>query len=392
MAKPDSWMPYYGDDFQSDTAHCSAAERGAYVDLLWACWKGGNLLPLAPDKLMRLARCTLAEWKVVRETVMAFFIETPMGWTQKRVGKELAAAVEAYEKKIKNVEATNAKRIAKRDAERNAERPTERNAEADAKRDATHNSHSSSDEKHSSNVLAKPPKRKSQIPPDWKPNEKDVAHATDRGLSAQTIENITGPFRDHHLAKQTLSADFSANWRTWVANHINFHGTGPWPRADAGRPAGNVSRSASAVAARDSILAKAGIRRGDDHEIRTESTDRIVGDETWTNFIGPVIDADFRERSAGPVDGIESADTPEPGDNGGSGEPVRSVPETLGGVPERRGETRSDDAAKLLPMVAGMAGIEGQIGASHISPPDDVGSDDYAALPAFLDVRHKIDA
>ena len=63
----------------------------------------------------------------------------------------------------------------------------------------------------------KTPRRRTRTPvsEDWHPDEKGRAFASERSVD---VENEAPKFRDWHLAKGTLSADWSASWRTWC-NH-----------------------------------------------------------------------------------------------------------------------------------------------------------------------------
>ena len=73
---------------------------------------------------------------------------------------------------------------------------------------------------------AKPPKRRCRIPPDWVPSDRNIQDAIDRQFSASDIENEACKFRDHHLAKASLFADWDAAWRTWLGNARKFGARG----------------------------------------------------------------------------------------------------------------------------------------------------------------------
>lgn len=241
-------------------------------------------------------------------------------------------------------------------------------------------------EKTSTEVLArKPRKQKSQVPPDWMPSQQDAAHAAAKGLSAQTISAVAEQFRNHHLAKGSTFSSISAAWRTWIANHINYHGTGPWPRPEAGKPAGNTQARQSLSAALSSLGAKAGLQQGgmsdplrDVGDNWTSRTDEIAED------FGAIIDADFTVRSAPTSSEIESPDATEPRVNGRSGTVAGRLPGESNGVPSGRGEACIDDAGRREPVVSGVAGATSAAGNPHIPQTDDAGSAHTLDLPAFL--------
>lgn len=378
MGKPNSWMPLYGDDFQAKTGHLTATQRGAYHDLLWAAWTRGNELPTDNEQLMRLARCTPKEWAQSKAIVLGFFQKDGEVYRHKRVGIELERAQKRYEAKAK-AGAKGALTRWQTDSTANSTAITDPMATGCT----THNSHSTSVEKHPSDVLAKPRKRKSQIPHDWQPSDKDTRHATDRKLDPQTIQNLVGPFRDHHIAKQTLSADFSANWRTWVANHIHYHGTGRWPRDDAGRPKGNISGRASVSAAKREILIEAGVlRSGDDYAVQSDGRAWAEGIDHRTSGPVTIVTPSDGERGVGPSNGPKIAHEAASGaDDRGYDEPTESLSETADGVSSGRGASRSEIATEFQPVVALVAGTSREVGDTHIPPQDDAGS---LEIPGFL--------
>lgn len=112
-----SWMPLYIGDYRADTTHLNAAQHGAYLLLIMHYWQQGGL-PDDDHQLARIACMTPAEWRRNRPILRAFFDE---GWRHHRVDREMAAAVEAYEKRSKAGRKGNAKRWQeRRNATRNA--------------------------------------------------------------------------------------------------------------------------------------------------------------------------------------------------------------------------------------------------------------------------------
>ena len=382
MARPNTWMPVYWPDYWADTGHLSAAEHGAYLNLLGRYWRDRGL-PNVDVTLQRLSTMTEREWRASRQTIRAFFgvSEDGLRLTHKRADDELATATAKYDAKAK-AGAKGAEKRWQSDSTSIAQ-PSQSDSRPHSKSMSngctTHNSHSPNGEKHPSDVLVTSPKRRSQIPADWKPNEKDFDHATARNLDPNTIRNLVEPFRDHHTAKQTLSANWSANWRTWVGNHINFHGTGPWPRPDAGRSKPNAGTRQSVVSARDSILAKAGIpREGGDRTVRDDGAGWANGDCTSQGNIGPVIDADEWQRVPGSADGTEGDDATNAGHDGRRGGAANGVSQTADAVPGGRSAEGFDDPSRSKPVVACMVGTEGTARGPHVQAADD------AICPASL--------
>lgn len=60
------------------------------------------------------------------------------------------------------------------------------------------------------------------IPSDAQPTEVDRQAAAEAGLPPEMFRAEWRKFRDHHLAKGTLMADWAAAWRTWLGNIAQF--------------------------------------------------------------------------------------------------------------------------------------------------------------------------
>lgn len=372
MARPDSWMPVYWKELWADTQHLTAVEQCAYFNLLGSMWMAGGSLADDSDRLQIMARVTAREWRAVAPNVMAFFARENGRITQKRLAEEFAKAMKAYTARSEHIATVN--------SHRRQRQPTVTVTVTDP---TTHNSHSPSGEKASNEALpAKPRKQKVSVPLDWMPNQQDAAHAAAKGLDAQTISNLGEQFRDHHTAKGSTFSSISAAWRTWVGNHINYHGTGPWPRADAGRPKSNAANRGSIAAARDQILAEAGIQpRGNADALRTEGPSWAAGDCESDGGFGPVIDGDFRERGAGPSDGFEGPDaTADGADDPGRSRAAQGLSEARNDLPRRRGEACADDTAERERLVACMAGASATIGDPQLPQADDAQGADLSGF------------
>lgn len=89
------WMPLYIADYRADTAHLSAAEHGAYLNLIMHYWTTGGL-PDDDRQLARIACMTPAEWRRARPTIKAFFQN---GWRHKRIDSELERTNSIVEKR-----------------------------------------------------------------------------------------------------------------------------------------------------------------------------------------------------------------------------------------------------------------------------------------------------
>jgi hypothetical protein len=129
------------------------------------------------------------------------------------------------------------------------------------------------EESNTPRVLDAPKRKSKHSLPDIFPLQADkdwaIAFWLKRGRVdlCNGLEDEVSKFRDHHAAKLTNSADWSASWRTWTQNAVKFSNGG-----HNGRPARKSNHetfydAASAVAAR--IL-------GEDREINPSGPSPII--------------------------------------------------------------------------------------------------------------------
>lgn len=74
------------------------------------------------------------------------------------------------------------------------------------------------EEKERTLRVPKKDKSRSSIPADWVPDQAGRSFAEARGVTPAELPR----FRDHHLAKGSLMADWDAAWRTWCMNAVKF--------------------------------------------------------------------------------------------------------------------------------------------------------------------------
>lgn len=106
------WMPFYIGDYRADTPHLSTAQHGAYLLLIFHYWQLGGL-PDDDEQLARIVGMTPAEWRKNRPVNRAFFTD---GWRHARIEREIAAASEKYERRVKAAKRGNEVRWGNRNA------------------------------------------------------------------------------------------------------------------------------------------------------------------------------------------------------------------------------------------------------------------------------------
>lgn len=324
------WMPLRLVIWRKGTAFFSPAERGAYMDLILAYWELGPL-PNDDAILQQLARVTDSKtWKQVRGKVLGKFNEVDGMLTHARVDEERTVALQKFQRK------SDAGRVAgQASAQARAKQPSTTGSTNRSTVGSTtgqpdvnttyqgHTPNGVTEAKASGERKRSAPKVGTRISPDWKPNERNLEDAKARGYHAADIERLAQHFRDYHLAKGTVSKDWDASWRTWLANDAKFSAqrgngvNGQQSRHNRPEP-GSIVELATRLKARAALGGQnhrdGGMGRGGEW-VQTSGDER---DEMGVGFGagGIVIEADECGGNYRPVDRTE---TPNEG-QGGTGE------------------------------------------------------------------------
>lgn len=88
------YMPLYVADYLADTAHLTALEHGVYLLLIMNYWQRGKALPSDDERLARIARVSVSEWKQVRPALAEFFAHEDGAWVHDRIEYELSRVQE----------------------------------------------------------------------------------------------------------------------------------------------------------------------------------------------------------------------------------------------------------------------------------------------------------
>lgn len=137
MARPNSWMPLYWADYWRKTKGLTAAQHGAYLNLIGAYWAEGGL-PNDDGFLQRASTMTEKEWKANKAVIMRYFTVDGDRLINERADQEIKSATDVYEKRRLAAIKTNAHRSGDRHGDRGADRIDKGTAD----RPTTHNSHS----------------------------------------------------------------------------------------------------------------------------------------------------------------------------------------------------------------------------------------------------------
>lgn len=100
----------------------------------------------------------------------------------------------------------------------------------------------------------RPRKTRTALPPDWRLPDDGWTYAAGKGLTGDRIEQEAEKFRDYHLSRGNVMADWAAAWRTWVGNAGKFSA----PVAGNYRQNDPPSRADSAIAGIKNYLIRTG--------------------------------------------------------------------------------------------------------------------------------------
>jgi hypothetical protein len=64
--------------------------------------------------------------------------------------------------------------------------------------------------------------RQRRIDPSWQPSQRDCEYGIEKGIDPSAIDAVAEKFVDHHQAKGSTFADWSAAWRNWCRNEVKF--------------------------------------------------------------------------------------------------------------------------------------------------------------------------
>jgi uncharacterized protein YdaU (DUF1376 family) len=109
MANKYPYLPFYGDDFYSDSKveNMNLEQEAIYVRMLWAAWKQdiAGSLPSDEKVLVKILRITKAQWLRNKDMVLApFYFADDGRWHQKRSESECSKAANRSEVARKKAE------------------------------------------------------------------------------------------------------------------------------------------------------------------------------------------------------------------------------------------------------------------------------------------------
>lgn len=230
------WMPLYVGDYLADTRKLSIPQHGAYLLLIMEYWRNGPL-PNDDAELIAILQTDKKTWeRDLKQRVRSFFVVGEDGLLhQKRIDQERAKASENIAKKRGAAHA----RWGQSTSESNADamhvhcksNPLARATPSPSQSERKKEPASQDADARDATARAKRVPHRTRIAEDWSPNQTGMTSALSYGVDVRTE---LPKFRDFHVGRGTLAADWEATWRVWCGNAKKFSGgggRGPRPTA-----------------------------------------------------------------------------------------------------------------------------------------------------------------
>lgn len=203
-------------DYQSHTAHLTEMEDLAYRRLLDWYYLHERPVPLDIGEISRQIRMR-SHTDCIAVVLQEYFDRIEDGWIHHRADQEIAKAGERSVKASESAKARWSKE--KKDKNANALR-----SQSEPNAPNTHNTlHKTQD---TSVGAVAPAKKASRMTEDWQlPKAWGEWAVAEHNLSADTVRLEASKFRDYWLAKagkDGAKLDWSATWRNWVRNSLDF--------------------------------------------------------------------------------------------------------------------------------------------------------------------------
>ena len=264
-------IPLWTDAYLGDTQHLTTIEHGAYLLLLIAMWRAGGNLPNDDKRLARITRLGPKQWLRVKDTIWEFFEVSSDSISQRRLTAELtfvrqrsqSASDSAKARWLKDKNSGHA--VAMPEA-----------CESDAPTPTPTPNIDSPDGESPPGV---PPRKKAnpdgrkkgtRLDSNWRPDERDLRYASEKGYSAAEIDDLAGGFVQHFAngkGHTQTHISWSRTWQNWVKNSAGFNkppgflAGGRSGRVDPGgdpRRAGGLVGAAARILDRDASLSGVG--------------------------------------------------------------------------------------------------------------------------------------
>lgn len=220
-----AWFKFYGRDYRDGVRDLPFDVVGIYSVLLTYMYEEeGGRIQDQDQRLARLVGCDIRMWKRARATLIEAgkLSVTEDGFlTNGRVEIEVKSAELLSEVRAKSGRSSRQLTDSNKSKSLKSESPPEANASV-LPLYARALPESESDKETSLRSVSRRASRKTRLAPDAVLNLVNRAYATEHEILNGSADAMWVAFRDHHVAKGNLMADWDAAWRNWVRRSPSF--------------------------------------------------------------------------------------------------------------------------------------------------------------------------
>lgn len=201
------YFRFYPTDFMRGVRGMTPQEVGAYTMLLCVMYENDGPVEYNADRLAAQCGMRLATFSKVIDRLMVLrkIILTDGMISNERADLEISKRENDLKNNSKAGKASAEKRQQKQGkASTGVQQPfnhTDTDTDTDTER---------------VEAKASKQKRRCRLPDGWVPSPRNMQDAAEKGFTERDAENEADKFRDYHIAKGTIYADWDAGWRTWI--------------------------------------------------------------------------------------------------------------------------------------------------------------------------------
>lgn len=249
------WFKCYPDDFLGGLADLSTDEQAFYVQLVFRMYDAADAIYVDDKRIARWCNSNARKWNRVKEALIDAGKLTVLrdgGLINRRALREMIKNSDRVPEKVKDRLAKLSQMFEEslgKDSQKFGETSPENTKKTAPLKEARSQKPETKPNGFDGGVSPQPlkaktrkvTKRGSRLSETWSPTPTDYAHASKRGLTPQEVNHEADQFRNHHLAKGTVSKDWAASWRTWCGNASKWKAERSANRGASGGAAGSTN-------------------------------------------------------------------------------------------------------------------------------------------------------
>jgi uncharacterized protein YdaU (DUF1376 family) len=219
------YYPHHIGDFISDTARLTDSQCMAYLRLIWHYYDTERPLDNDPESLAFKIGASVSDVNLI---LKHYFVLDGEVWRKARCDSVIYEYHGKADKARKSAESRwkNAKaKQSDSDGNANASEINANESKNDANQKPITNNQDNTLKELAPQQAAKPTKRATRLPDDWKPDREywEAAALINKSITQEWFVSTAHKFKDYWIAKSgkdATKADWLATWRNWVRRDI----------------------------------------------------------------------------------------------------------------------------------------------------------------------------